>query len=102
MGSSLHNHVGPGARVEVQWVDALTCRHMEIQGAAWVHVAEDEAWELPHMTTVGYVLHVDEEKIVLTSTSSLACAGCVDVPLILPIGCVVSLVILNDAEVYYG
>ncbi len=77
-----------GDKVEVRWHDALSCRHMEQQGAAWVHYDIDETWDLPVLVTTGYLLHVDHEKVVISGTQSLSADRHVDTPLVLPLGCI--------------
>lgn len=85
-------------KVEIRWVDVLTCRHMEMQGAAWVHFAENETWDLPVHLTVGYVLYMDAEKIVVTGTQSLSAENHVDTPMVFPLGCITHLWKLQITE----
>jgi len=88
-------------KVEVRWVDVLTCRHMEMQGAAWVHYDENETWDLPVHITVGYVLHMDDEKLVISGTQSLSAERHVDTPMIFPLGCITHIWTLEVKEVIH-
>ncbi len=76
-----------GDLVKVQWVDALSCRHMDNQGSCWVTYDDNETWDLATNVTVGHVLHIDDDKIVLTPTVSISAHNHCDTPLIIPMGC---------------
>ena len=80
-------------------MDVLTCRHMEMQGAAWVHYADNETWDLPVHITVGYLLHMDTEKIVVSGTQSLSARNHVDTPMVFPMGCITHIWTLEVKEV---
>lgn len=99
--SSIPLGVKEGAKVEVRWVDVLTCRHMEMQGAAWVHYHEDETWDLPAHITVGYIIYLDETKLVLTGTTSLSAENHVDTPTVFPLACITHFWTLEAKEVIH-
>lgn len=88
-------------KIEVRWVDVLTCRHMEMQGAAWVHFDDNETWDLPVHVTVGYLLHMDDKKIVVTGTQSLSAKNHVDTPMVFPLGCITHIWLLTTQEAFH-
>jgi len=78
------------------WTDTLYCSHMMQMGMCWVHYDEEETWDLVENVSVGMVLFINDEKIVMTMTRNLKEEGYCDTPTIIPLGCVKELYKLTE------
>jgi len=80
--------VKAGDILYVEWVDPRLYQE-KTGGWAWVYPEEDEDWALPCFKSLGYVILLDNEKLVLSQTTGLHGEEPFGPPLILPLGVIV-------------